>query len=469
MSDSSGNDSNQGTLAAPLKTLAAAAARGPFGPGSSIALKAGDTWINQTLAVPSGTRGRYAENVWDSTYASTLATQQAAYIAGTATPPLSLPTFAQAKTARLNAGALDAEATADATEYCRRLAVTDAVIAAHTAANSATDAANWWVTIGRYGTGANPIIDGAVAGVNTLQFGIDLSGADTHYRGGVKIDNVDVRNCLVAGIRAETGVANSQRGLWVTPGTKVSDITGVAFNGTTHTLNTPIPGYNHFTALGIDVVGVRNACLDGVTITNTDTPYFMIFGDEGLARNVTTSHSYYLHPYFGEFAARCVCSGGLSEFMCDIGIASGRAGMFTAITTDCVIFSGLELSNNRGNGLDFEGHLRGATLFACNVHHSESAAFLEFTNTGQNQGTMIVGCSFSNNPTCTTCDAGVPNLMQTGGGAVITENKMLWLYNTVVKKSGHVNLFAGGDHTTPTDDITVWVTQGVFDATNTVT
>lgn len=436
------------TTGTACKTLAKASSL-QGGAGSTYNFRAGDTWTGETLSLYNNGGGSFASPTFDSTYSSSFSSTNTACLGDSR--------FTNFKTARTNAGAGDSEATTDATEYCRRLAVDAALVAARDAAESAST----WNKIQRYGTGANPIFDGN----NAQQWCIELSGSSQRYQGGWKVDSVDLKNCTVAGIRAEN-VITGVRGLWVT-GSTIDHITGVAFNTTTHTLNTPIPGYSHFTALGIDEVGVQNTFLDNLTITNTDTPFFVLSANDNVIDTVTLSHSIYLHPYVGEFGSRTLYRNSITEFMCDTGLASGAAGVFVGVATDAIL-DNVDIRNNRGNGVDFEGHDVNATVLNSHIHLSNDAAFLEFTNTGQNTGTMIVDSTFDNNPTCTGCNAGLPNLVQTGGGAVITANKMLWIRNTVTKKSGHAFLFAGGDHTGPTDTITDWITQGVFGADNTV-
>lgn len=432
---------------------------GPFGPNSNILLKAGDTWTAETFAPPAGSFARYDENAYLSAYNSTFTTNQAAYIAGTLTPPNSLPTFSQFKTALINAGESSAAADADATEYCRRLAMQDAILAGHAAAQASSS----WITFGRYGAGANPILDGNV----TANFAIDLSGSDRHQNSGWKIIDIDVKNYLVSAIRAE----GSSTGFWITAstpgGATIRDITGVGFNATTHTLNTPIPGYDHFTALGIDLNGAKYACVENYNVINTDTPWFVIGANDSLVRSMTATTSYYLHPYFGVSLSRQLCKSCIIDTMCTVGLASGRAGVIIASSID-VIFLGTEIKNCRGDSIDLEGHCDKTSIFACNVHDGEAAAILENSNTGQNTGTMIVGNTFANSPTCTTCDSGVPCLVQTGGGSQITADHMLWVQNTITKHTGHAFLFAGGDHTGPTNTITDWITQGIFGADNSV-
>lgn len=403
------------------------------------------------MAVPTSPISGFSGSVFDSNYTSTFNS--------TTTACLGDSRFTNFRTARINAGAGSTEADTDATEYCRRLAVKDGLVAGRDASESAST----WITFTRYGTGANPIFDGTSA----QQWGIDLSGADSHYRGGVKIDRINLKNYTVSAIRAETGAQqNVVRGLWIT-GSTIDNITGVSFNPTTHVLTTPISGYNHFTALGIDEFGVKNTFFDTLTITNSDTPFFNLAADDNVIDNVTTSHSIYLHPYVGEFGKRTLYRNSISEFQCDTPIGTGAAGVFAAVATD-VIFDNDDIRDNKGQAIDLEGALVNFTLLNSHVHRTNNAAILENPNTGHNQGTMIVDSVFDNNPTCTVCDSGLPNLVQLGQGVVNPVDKMLFIRNTVTKKAGHAFLFAGGDHTGPTDTITTWITQGVFGPDNTV-
>lgn len=428
---------------------------GPYGPGSNILLKAGDTWSNEVFAIPAGSRGRFAESAYWNAYNSTFATNNATYLAGSQKSDM--------KTLLINAGESAGTADTDATEYCRRLALRDAVLAGHAAAQGASS----WITFGRYGAGANPIIDGTA----TQQWGLDLSGSDQHYGGGWKIIDVDIKNCLVAGIRAEAAAATrfQRPGLWVTAssvgGATISAITGVAFNGTTHTLDTPISGYSHFTATGIDTTQTQYTFIENYNITNTDTPWYCVTCNDSVSKSITATHSYYLHPYVASFSTRIVCKDCIVDDMCNIGLASGRAGVFAGTSTDA-IFDGLESRNASGNAVDMEGALVNCTFFSCNLHDYSQAAFLDNSNTGQNVGTMIVDCTINHCANVGTDT--IANVIQTNPNVLGTDH-LICARNTIVKSVNQTFLFCGPTYSTSkTNTITDRITNAIFGADNSV-
>lgn len=331
---------------------------------------------------------------------------------------------------------------------------------AHRAAQPTTQ----WITIGRYGAGANPIIDGN----NTDQWGFDLSGSDSHYRGGWKIQDIDFKNQQVAAIRAETNAPSVSNGIWVvssTPGVAAIDhITGVAFNSSTHTLNTPIPGYTHFTALGIDVVNVPYTFVEGYTVTNTDTPWLMGGTSDTVNYQLTATHSYYLHPYL-EFATRGLVKNVTTEDMCNIGIPSGKAGYIFSVNTDAIADT-VEIKNATGNAFDMEGQNVNSSFFGVNFHDYGDACFLDMSNGGANTGTMMVNSTF--NHCANTGTDTKANLIQTNP-LTLTTDHMIVYGNTITKSVNQGFLFSGPTYSTSkTNTLTDLVTQGTFSLSNTV-
>lgn len=427
---------------------------GPFGPGSEIRLMAGDTWTNDPLIIPAGSLGHFASGVYVSTYNSTFNTNLAAYQAGA--------TKSDMKTLLINAGESAGTADTDANEYCRLLAVEDAVLAGHAAAQPASE----WVVIGKYGSGANPIIDGN----NVAQWGIDLSGSDRHYQGGWKIADIDIKNCQVAAIRAESPSAGAN-GLWVTAatvgGATIDHITGVAFNATTHTLDTPISGYSHFTAIGIDTTQTNYVFLENYNITNTDTPWFSVTCADSVSLNLTATHSYYLHPYVGEFLPRVVCKDCTMDDMCNIGLASGRAGVFVAVGTDYIL-DGLTVKNGTlsGNCIDMEGQMNKLLIRRCTLRDYNGAAILDNSNGGQNVGTWIVDCTINH---CANVGVDtIANVIQTNPNVLGTDH-LIMARNTIIKDPDQGFLFCGPTYSTSkTNTITDRITNAIFGPDNSV-
>lgn len=433
---------------------------GPCGPGSRILLKAGDTWSGETFAPPSTWHGRFAESVFLNMYNATLAANQAAYIAGTLTPSNSLPTFASFKSLLITAGESSATADADATEYCRTLALEDALYAAHRAAQPASA----WIKFSRYGAGANPILDGT----STINFGIDLSGGSALYGGAWEILDVDVKNYLVAAIRAETNTV-APNGIWIhssTPGaSSIDHITGVSFNASTHTLTTPIPGYtHHFTALGIDCVNVPYTFIEGYNVTNTDTPWYNGGSNYSGVYQMNATHSYYLHPYT-TFCTRSFVKSCVMDDMCNIGIPSGKAGYIFSVNTDA-IFDSNEIKNGLGNAFDSEGQNVNARLWNNNFHDYGSAACLDASTGGANTGTMFVLNTITHCANVGTDTA--PNFIQTSPGTLTTDH-LLCVQNTIVKSVNQAFVFSAASYpSTKTNTITDVITQGVFGPDNSV-
>lgn len=460
-SQSDGNDSFIGSSTAPLKTLAKAAAVGPYGPNSQILLKAGDTWVNDPLRLNASSHGLFAVSVFQAAYDSTFNTNNAGYLAGTLAPPNNLPTFQSFKDLLVTAGQSDSSATSDATDYCRRLAIIDALMAGHRAAQPAST----WVVIGRYGVGANPVLDGAVAGVNTALWGIDLTGDTAVYGGGFKIIDIDIKNCLVAAIRVESNTI-APNGLWITSSSRASvdHITGVAFNAATHALITPIPGYtHHFTALGISAINIPYTFIEGYDVTNTDTPWFVGGAQEGVAYRMTATNSYYLHPY-AVFGTRILVKEVTCDNMCITGIPSGKAGYIFSVNTDALADT-LEVKNGLGNAIDMEGQNNKTMFVNCQLHDYGDAAVLHMSNGGQNVGTIFV-----KNAIARCAGVGVntnANFIQTN--PVLLNDHLVCVLNTIVRDPDQGFLFSGPTYSTSkTNTITDLAPNAVFGSDNVV-
>jgi hypothetical protein len=345
--------------------------------GGRIRLKAGDTWAE---SFQSSWSGNFDEATFLSTYTSTLATRQTFWNASSE--------FTGKQSKALAAGADSTTAAARATEWCRRLAVVDALAAARDAA----DATSQWIVLERYGTGANPKIAPGGAATTALRLtgtggwkriGVDLGGATTYgFRSESLAKGIWEENCTTDGIAG--GTVNNP----ATP-----------YNGTT----------NAYLPTGSCLSNVTYAFSKNCTISNTGgSPRYLTACayvlDENLISDTSTVQSDYV-----QFSTTVVRKGGRITGLCaSPGYPSGGAGVLWSNSTDVFVFDA-ELDHNHesppgsttsgdGVAVDFEDGVVNGTVARCNIHDNADAPILLSKSGGHAlSGTMIVGNTCTNN------------------------------------------------------------------------
>lgn len=403
----------------------------------------------------------FASGLYDAAYTNTLSTQQAAYIAG-ATPPGGLPTYAtfQSDLAVSESGSA---ATADATEYARRLALRDAILAGRDAARSGSI----WITIGAYGTGAAPIFNGGA----TASIGIDLSGPAKEYAGGWKIQDIEIENYLWRGIRAFTGVTSQRRGLWITSTVSVHNITGTAFSTTFPYTYDVVPGSHFFTPVGVETDGTRNVDFAG-TYDSSDTPFHLENCSDTVIDGANAHHSNYLHPYL-DGGGKHVWQNSIYDSMCDgPGLLTGSAGAVLGGNVDVVLYN-LEIKNTPkqhqdGAGIDFEVQVTNGTLLACNIHDNADAALEILADPSIASGSMLVKNTLANNAIGYPA-SGAGNVLFTNVTTPNTSDRVLCVANDVTKAVSPAQPFLFSmRNSTLSNTITDVFANGIFGPDNTV-
>lgn len=435
-----------------------------FVPGDSILLQAGQTFSGGSFTVRGN--GAFATSTYTSTYASSLATLKATCVASS--EHATLVAAAQA------AGATAPEATAWGSLWCDETAMAPAQDAAWAAAAAATQ----WITIGRYGTGANPILDGGGTTDFAIMFGDRLSGT-----GGWRVRDLEIRNYDRAGIYYEnvTGyVAQSAivpldftgpaSGVWLHD-LSIHDIArqctayGVGTgtdcpvhpqgNRSTNNFNWPAMGqFYYFVAVGIELMGANYARLENLDLDRCDNPVHMFFGRHWQLRDVDFVRSWWEHPTF--FDANILSIVGMDQYeACYLGYPDGSAGIFIAVMTDVLLQSSTVRGVRRptspisgtqtpdGVDVDFEADVDRAVIDSCTLGGLDAAleggygpALLVFNNglvptpPGPAHGANIVSRSVMQNNglsgTSTLSRAAV-------GGTPPQEGTMLWWSNNVLK------------------------------------
>lgn len=464
VSSSTGSDTNPGTISAPFKTLAKVAQLGMFAPGASILLKCGDTWTNETLNLYDRGAGWFASGAYDLAYNSTLASQISGYAAGTATPPAGAPTQAQMQTL-LTVSETAGQATTDATEYARRLSVRDALIAARNTARSNS----LWITIGSYGAGAAPILDGT----GTTMIGIDLSGPNRTYQGGWKVDNIEVKNYKWCGIRATNATQGLGRGVWITSTVSVHNITGYVFNTTLPYTYGVVAGSYFFMPSALDVTGVNNADVSG-TYNSNDMPVLASACSKSVIDGVSATNSNYESLYFDAAASTTLFQNCLLDGMCNgPGLPTGSTGIIYSNSTDVILYNN-EIRNvpkrtQDGTAVDFEASVIKGLFLANNFHDNADAAIELLANPGSEQYTMIIGNTLTNN--------GIGYAANTHGGVVFvnyappdTLDHIILVNNTITKATSPVQswLFSARNTTLTNTMTDIWSQNPIFGPDNTV-
>lgn len=415
-------------------------------------LKAGDKWLGETF--PASGAGLFDAATFNSVYASTLASQTAAYQGGTPMP--GGLTFTSYKNLLLTAGLSSSEATTRANEYCRMKAVVDAEVAAHAAANASASTKRVLVT--RYGSGANPVLDG----LGTTNFGVNADGTVSAW----KFEHIEVKNYLGPGFWIDTALLKA--GLWL------DDVSSHDNRNPTNSPigNVPLLGGRYLGA-GFWFGNAQYTHISNSTFDNNDCPHLLGGGDNSgaLYENVSANHSQYLHPFIQD-ATGVVHIGGVYDHQCDgPGVNTGSAGMFVKHATD-VVFTGVTFQNTAapflkdGEGLDIEGGTVNLTIFDCVFADNAGTALSDFNNDGgqpPNQGTKVDNSTFTNNGIGFPANSRA-NLIFIPEAVQQVTNRLTFTRCTVVKATSPAQpfLYAWHGYTDPTDVITDNWPNGVF-------
>jgi hypothetical protein len=405
--------------------------------------------------------------VFDTTYASTHASLLAQMLADAYVPANSV-SFSAYKALML-ASETDPQATTDATEYCRRCVIPDAIEAAYAAADAATN----WITVTRYGVGADPVLDG-VDQSSTL-FGIEMGGVgEATTTGGIKIEHIEGKRFRLSPVHKESVTGF---GIWIS-GCNLHD-------------NRNIPGgivaeynFNHAgrsVAFGLIVTNTAYTLYDNCTCDTNDAPWINGGGNFALVRDTTCDQSYYSQCFLN-FATTLVMLRGSINRMTNLGpgFADGSAGLLTQFSTDTIV-RGVSITNtvkrgNDGEAVDMEGAVTNALFQGCTWTGNACSALLDLTTSlGANAGTMIDDCTIGNNGGGYLPAGGIPALardVHADSSTAPTTNRTIYTRNSVTKSPQNF-LFAAQINTGLTDVLQQptgwWPATSIFGPDNSVT
>lgn len=432
-----GNDSADGLSPATAWKTLTRASQMRYVPGASILLRAGDTWARDTLSLQGS--GTFDSATYESTFSSSYASALSAYLAGTA--------YSDMHAILISDGASTADADDRANAYCQRLAFRDAVPVARDAADSSST----WITVGKYSTGANPVIAPAQA----QQVAISIDRAST---GGWKIQNVNINGGLIAGIHQYPTFGTSANGLWI-EGCTITGVTGMGPE------SPPYP-YVHIFSSGIATTMVNYVFIVGGEINACDSPAWVSGAHVTMVDAANWHHSVLDHPMFlwcqpiwsgqtpGVRLTDLLIRNTTIDHMCTTGYKQGAAGLFLGAVTRVVIYNSTISNTIRntnipdGIGIDFEYNCIDVALLSSNVHDNANAVFLMFQNpvavvlppTGYgnlDSGTIVADNTFSNNGTFNP--TGFPALVRATG---TSQDKIVWARNTITRAAPTQKLFS---------------------------
>ena len=432
-------------------------------PGASLLLRAGDTWSNDTLALQGS--GSFDSTTYDSVFSSNYSSALASYMAGTAYSDMHAILIAD--------GASTADADSRASAYCDRLAFRDAVPIARDAAN----ASSTWITLGKYGAGANPLIKPAP--MQQTAIGIDRAST-----GGWKIQNVDIRGGLIAGIHQYPTFGTSAKGLWI-EGCTITAVTGMG-------PESPPPPYVNIFSAGIAATMVDYVFIVGGEINACDMPAWVCGAHGGMVDSANWHHSVLDHPMFlwaqpiwsnqtpGKRLTDVLISNTTIDHLCTTGYKNGAAGFFLGAVTR-VVFSNTTITNTVRNAtipdgiaIDFEYNCIDVAVLNCNIATNANAVFLMFENpvtvvlppTGYgatNSGTIVVDNTFNDNGTFNTTQ--LPALARVNEAR--NADQVVWARNTITRAAPTQKLF--GDFAIGSGLTDTPLASWFFGADNTVT
>lgn len=421
--------------------------------------------------------GAFATSTYTSAFTTALASEEAACAA---TPARA--TIAANADAHASCDASCASTWAD--KWCRQISIANAQDTAWAIAAAASS----WITVGRYGVGANPILDGG--GTQDVGVKLDRSGL-----GGWRVRDLEIRNFDRVGIDYE-----NQAGFTAQTAIVPLDFTGPASGVWLHDLSihdismghgtcpaqcppagqVQLTGYYYFVAAGTELVGTNYTRVEDVAFSNTDVPWHQFYGRHWMYRDITSSVSYWEHSV--EMYMNYVSNRNLQvASSCSMGYPTGSAGLFLAVGTDVSVLDSTITGTPSGQpspingvtvpdgvGIDFEADIDNGLVDSCVIGGAgalanDGAALLAYDNPavptppGPANGTNI----WSRNTL--TLNGALEGQVAIGrAGDVGNEGDMLWSGNTVTRGVGQ-QLWnqVGVGNVKPTD----WL----FGADNTVT
>lgn len=399
VSQSGGNDANDGlTTGTPWKTLGKLNLQ-VFFPGDQIWLKQGDTWTGETLSM--GGYGTYDVATYASTYNSTYSTNLAAYLAGTK--------YSDFHTLLTNAGYTDPVASNAANYYCTRHAIADAVAAGQAAAVSSST----WVTVAGYGGGANPMIAPGGTILACVQ-------APNGTRGGFRFVNIDLSNAQAAGFDFAASNATTAKAFRVEGG-NITNITGMHVPQNSGEGDYAAAGLNVFCGTAINVWRADYTSVVGTTISLCDMGIYFQGSSDTLALNVVADHLYceghwcslitsHLYPVGPQntivIQSRNIYQGGSVSYVgFQRGIWWGTAGVQFNGGIDCGSRAhtvdhqtGIAGVTPDQVSYDQEGYGASGTFFLDCIATNGGGAFLLIDGQAAGStGTIVAGCTSTSN------------------------------------------------------------------------
>jgi hypothetical protein len=438
-SKTTGNDTNPGTKLLPWQTLTKASTH-VWAPGETLALKANDVWTGEAF-LPQG-NGTFDSATYNATYSSVLASAQAGYLGSSV--------FSNAVTILTAAG--NATPTATATEYCRRLAVRDAVRAAF----SAADLSSSWVRVTRYDTGVNP----AIAPGGAINAGILFSHAGV--TGGWKIYDIDIRDCQVSGIDCEPTTTAS--GLWIER-CRITNIVGMPLPPGGADNSPQVPGFFNAWPLPVSTNFVHNVMIRSCTFSGNGAGPFIWNSNDSVIENCACDATFWQPAFYvgtvpSSPVTRAIFSGNTVTHQQSLGWPNGTAGLAVAGSVDFICDNNtITDTTTSGDGVafDFEAQMVNSLLLNNRFINNQGSPTV-FVQSGNITGTMIVGNHFENN--------GLQNILVNVAFARTDLCTVVCMQNTTVRAGVGTTqkLFSGTSHAFPpnvaTDTVPTFWTYG---------
>lgn len=342
MDPSGGNDANAGTTEATAWATLSRASQDTYVAGDSLLLKAGETHAGQFIAHGYGL---FDKATYESTFATSHAAEKAAIVAGADHATLVANAVAAGQTAP--------QAAAWGDIWAAQMALPTAQDAAWTAADAS--AATKWIRIGKYGAGADPVLDGG----GTVESGIYFARPSM---AGWEISDLEFTGYTRAGISlanltySKIGTENpNELYLGAVDGLWVHDVamTDIALAGLPADPPIDLAGYNRGFATGITVLGVNYVRIEDCSLEDTDLPFYVGSGQQHRFNNITSTSSWWQHA---ELAAAYRVSMTSCSFtnQCSLGYPHGSAGFFSShmhqyLVSGCT-FSGTTRPDPNGLG-----------------------------------------------------------------------------------------------------------------------
>lgn len=203
-----------------------------------------------------------------------------------------------------------------------------ALPAAQDAAWTAAQAGTQWITIGRYGAGADPILDGGGTTDSAIYSPM------LYAKGGWRIRNLEIRNYTASGVffysKSHTSVVDelyrgATDGFWAHD-LNIHDVKISGLPNANPAIN--LPGHASFVATGIVSFGLNYSRVEDVILDDTDLPFYLGFGQYLRVDQVTSPHSYWQHA---ELSAnyRASMTNSVFDDQCNLGYTHGTAGFFS--------------------------------------------------------------------------------------------------------------------------------------------